>query len=89
MFAVVMRIAILMAVLTAIYISLNWYLRWDRTRQLDDEYAAGDDRALTREDFIAKGMSDFDRSWQRKLLWGVYIIPILIALGIALLAETG
>jgi hypothetical protein len=34
MFPVVMRFAILMAVLSAIYIGLGWYMRWERTRRL-------------------------------------------------------
>ena len=41
MFPVVLRFAILMAVLSAIYIGLGWYMRWDRTRRLEDEHASG------------------------------------------------
>lgn len=86
MFAVVMRFAILMGVLTAIYIALGWYMRWDRARRLEDEHASGKGSALTREDFVAKGLAEYDRSWERKLLLGIFILPILIALGLAFVA---
>ncbi len=89
MFAVVFRFAMLMAVLTAIYIALGWYMRWDRTRRLEDEHASGLGSALTREDYIAKGLARYDRSWARKLLIGIYLIPILIALILALVANYG
>ena len=87
MFPVVMRFAILMAVLTGIYIALGWYMRWDRARRLESEHAAGQGNALTREDYVAKGLAEYDRSWERKLLLGVFIVPMVIALGLALLAD--
>ncbi len=89
MFPVVMRFAILMAVLSAIYIGLGWYMRWDRTRRLEDEHASGRGEALTREDYVAKGLAEYNRSWERKLLLGVFILPILAALGLALIANYG
>jgi hypothetical protein len=89
MFPVVMRFAILMAVLSAIYIGLGWYMRWERTRRLEDDFASGEGGGLTREDYIAKGMADYDRSWERKLLLGVFILPILVALALALVANYG
>ena len=89
MFPVVMRFAILIAVLSAIYIALGWYMRWDRTRRLEDEFASGEGGGLTREDYVAKGMADYDRSWERKLLLGVFILPILAALALALVANYG
>ncbi len=89
MFPVVMRFAILMAVLSAIYIGLGWYMRWDRTRRLEDEHSSGQGGALTREDYVAKGMVEYNRSWERKLLLGVFILPILAALGLVLVANYG
>ena len=89
MFPVVMRFAILIAVLSAIYVGLGWYMRWDRTRRLNDEHASGKGSALTREDYVAKGLVEYSRSWERKLLLGVFILPILAALGLALVANYG
>jgi hypothetical protein len=34
-------------------------------------------------------MADYDRSWERKLLLGVFILPILAALALALVANYG
>lgn len=89
MFPVVMRFAILMAVLTAIYVGLDWYMRWDRTRRLRDEHASGEGAALTREDYISKGLAEYDRSWERKLLLGIFVLPVLAAIGLALVANYG
>ncbi len=89
MFPVVTRFAILMAVLSAIYIALGWYMRWSLTRQLESEHASGEGAALTREDYVAKGLVEYERSWERKLLWGVFILPVLAMLGIALVANYG
>ena len=87
MFPVVMRFAILMAVLSAIYIGLGRYMRWSRTRQLESEHAGGRDAALSREDYVARGLARYDRSWERKLLLGVFVLPILAALSLALIAN--
>ena len=89
MFAVVLRFAILIGVLSAIYIGLDWYLRWDRTRRLESEHASGQGGALTREDYVAKGLSEYHRSWERKLLLGIFVLPILSALALALIADYG
>lgn len=88
MFPVLLRIAILMGVLSAIYMALGWYLRWDRARRLEAKHASGEGSALSREDFIAKGLADYDRSWERKLLPGIFILPIVIALTLALIVGT-
>lgn len=89
MFPVVMRFAILIGVLSAIYIALGWYMRWDRARRLDAEHASGESGSIKREEYIARGMLEFERSWERKLLYGVFLLPILAALVIALIANYG
>lgn len=89
MFAVLMRFVMLMGVLTGIYIALGWYMRWDRTRRLDAEHASGEGSALTREDYIAKGLAEYDRSWEKKLLVGIYVIPVAVVVLLALIANYG
>jgi hypothetical protein len=88
MFPVLLRIAVLMGVLSAIYMALGWYLRWDRARSLDARHSSGEGSALSREDFVAKGLAEYDRSWERKLLPGIFILPIIIALAFALIVGT-
>lgn len=87
MFPVLMRLAMFMAVLSVIYIALDWYLRWDLARRLEAEHASGEGKSLTREDYVAKGLAAYDRSWGRKLLLGIFVLPLLIALGLGLLAD--
>ena len=89
MFPVLMRLTILIGVLSAIYVALDWYMRWDRVRRLDAEHASGEGEALTREDYVAKGLAKYDRSWERKLLYGIFILPVLAALVLALIANYG
>ena len=64
-------------------------MRWDQTRRLNDDDGSGKGSALTREDYVAKGLVNYGRSWQRKLLLGIFILPILAALGLALVANYG
>ena len=82
-------VAILRVVLRRSCIALGWYMRWDRTRRLNDEHAGGQGGALTGEDYVAKGLAEYHRSWERKLLLGIFILPILAALGLALVANYG
>ena len=89
MFAVLMRVAVLMGVLAAIYIGLDWYMRRDRIRRLNEEHASGEGSALTREDYVTRGMARYDRSWERKLLLSVFVLPFLAALILALIANYG
>ncbi|HUS53616.1 MAG TPA: hypothetical protein VMY41_06375 [Thermohalobaculum sp.] len=89
MFPVVMRIVILVGVLSAIYMALGWYMRWSLARRLDAEHASGEGATLTREDFVAKGLAEYERSWERKLLYGIFALPFLSALLLALFANYG
>jgi hypothetical protein len=87
MVLVMMRLAVLLGILTAIYLGFDWYMRRDRIRRLNEEHAAGEGAALRREDYVMRGMARYDRSWERKLLLGVYILPILAALIRALIGN--
>ena len=89
MFPVVMRFAILIGVLSAIYIALDSYMRWDRERRLAAEHVSGVGGSSTREEYIAKGMAKYEQSWERKLLYGIFLLPIVVALLIALIANYG
>jgi hypothetical protein len=87
MFPAVLGLAIAIGMLTAIYIALGMYMRWDYARRLGDEYASGKGDALTREDYIAKGLAEYERSWERKLLYGVFVLPIIGAVLVAVFAN--
>lgn len=86
MYPVVLRLAILFGILGAIYIALSAYARYDARRRLQSEYAAGAGGGLSREDYVDKGMAVYERSWQKKLLYGVFIFPTAAVAVLGLLA---
>jgi len=62
-------------VLTIIYVALSLYSRSVRRgkleREWDEEGQSGD-----RDAFIEKGLQDYDGSLRRKLILGVYVVPV-------------
>lgn len=42
-------------------------------KEWDEEIQQGD-----RETFVEAGLRDYDGSLRRKLIWGVYIVPLTI-----------
>jgi len=87
MFLVVLRLLIVFAVLAAIYVALVAYMRWDRRKTLEEEHAAGAGGSLTREDYVSKGLARYERSWERKLLYGVFAIPVVVGMILIVLAQ--
>jgi len=63
-------------VLTVIYLSLSFYSRSVRREKLrrkwDEDIRRGD-----RDAYVRRGLKIYDRSLRRKLLWGVYIVPVV------------
>lgn len=89
MYAWILRILVVFAVLTAIYLALSAYQRWEENRRLEAEYDADPDQQEDRNTFIAKGMKEYDGSLKRNLLIGVYGLPIAVFIILYLLAEYG
>ncbi|MFU8882455.1 MAG: hypothetical protein ACNA7Q_08820 [Rhodobacterales bacterium] len=62
--------------LTVIYVSLSYYSRAVRRSKLrrkwDEDIQQGD-----RDAYVQRGLKIYDRSLRRKLLWGVYVVPIV------------
>jgi hypothetical protein len=84
MFAFARLIFMGFIVLTVIYVCLSFYSRavrrsklkaqWD-IEGLDAQNTRGD-----RDEYVQKGLEDYDGSVRRKLILGVYVIPtVLIA----------
>lgn len=66
-------------VLTVIYWTVLVYARSVRRERLEKEYDEGSldgDVRGQRDDYIEKGMADYEHGLKRKLLWLVYILPI-------------
>ena len=89
MLAVVLRISLFLLALVAIHLALDWYLRRDRLRRLERDHAAGFGGRLSREDYVARGLAAYERSWGRRMLAMIYVVPVLVALGLYVLANYG
>lgn len=70
-------IVILFVALTIVYISLSFYSRARRREKLEqewqDEGMEGDKRA-----FVQTGLQEYDGSLRRKLILGVYVVPVVV-----------
>jgi hypothetical protein len=69
-----------LAVLTALYVILSIWSRSVRREKLEEEWD-GEIRTGDRDAFIEEGLRAYDRSLRRKLILGVYVIPVLFVLG--------
>ena len=63
--------------LTVIYVALSLYSRSVRRAKLrqewEDEGMEGD-----KDDWVRAGLKDYDNSLRRKLILGVYVIPLAV-----------
>ena len=87
MFFWVFRLLILFAILTLVYVVLAQYSRWNRRKTLEAEYDASEIREGEREDYVADGMARYERSMSKRLLLGVFLIPLGIVAILLLLAN--
>ncbi|MBS0125781.1 hypothetical protein [Thetidibacter halocola] len=63
-------------VLTVVYVSLSLYSRAVRRDKLEakwDEHPEGD-----RDAFVQAGLKEYDHSLRRKLILGVYVVPMVL-----------
>jgi len=77
MFALGRLLVIGFLVLSVVYICLSLYSRSVRRdkleREWDEEIQQGD-----RETFVEAGLREYDGSLRRKLVLGVYIVPLTV-----------
>lgn len=64
-------------VLTAIYIYLSLRQRWRCKNALEDEFDAGGIEG-DRDEYVEQGLVEYKGSLRRKLILGVYVVPLLI-----------
>ena len=60
-------------------IGLSLFKRWEERRRLATEYDSlhpDDDSDDDRYDYVQRGMDLYNKSLRRKLLWGVYLVPL-------------
>lgn len=63
-------------VLTVIYFCLSLYSRSVRKGKLE-EWWDEEGRPGTKDAYIEAGLREYEGSLRRKLIWGVYVVPIL------------
>jgi uncharacterized membrane protein len=64
-------------VLTVIFVCLSFYSRAVRRGKLRKKWEDGP-RKVDRETFVRRGLERYDDSIRRKLIWGVYIVPVVL-----------
>jgi hypothetical protein len=74
----VMAGVILFLILLAVYLLLDRYLRWDTRRRMEARHRAGEGDALSREDFVERGLAEYERSNEKRLLLGIFILPFAV-----------
>ena len=75
--ALIRLFIIVIVVLSVIYISLSLYSRARCRDRLEAEWDAGG-IDTSREAYVKKGLTDYDGSLRRKLILGVYIVPLCL-----------
>lgn len=86
MVALARLLGIAFVVLTIVYVALSLYSRSKRRQKLE---RAWDEESLTgdREGYIQDGLDAYDASLRRKLILGVYIVPLGIVVVIVYLTN--
>ena len=87
MVLVTLRVLLVFGFLVLLYLALDAWLRRGRRRELEEEHAAGAAPQLTREDYVAKGLARYERSWEKRVLYGIFALPLVVGLILILIAQ--
>lgn len=69
---------VLLIALSVVYVVLSiWSRRMSRAK-LAARWDSKDVLTVDRETFIERGLQKYDRSFRRKLILGVYIVPLTL-----------
>ncbi|SEO74361.1 hypothetical protein SAMN04490248_11117 [Salinihabitans flavidus] len=86
MIALIRLVGVGFVVLTIIYVGLSVWSRRVRRRKLQERWDARRPTA-DREAFIRRGLERYDNSIRRKLILGVYVVPVLVVVTIIYLTN--
>ncbi|MGF1550950.1 MAG: hypothetical protein ACFBWO_00420 [Paracoccaceae bacterium] len=87
MFRAVIVLVAVMAVVYAVYVASDRYLRWDERRRLEERHARGEAGNVNREDYVQKGLAEYERSTEKRLLIGLFALPFVVIALLGLLAK--
>ena len=74
--------------LSVVYLSLAVYSRSVRREKLEDAWDAEQPDGITRADFVAKGVNDYNTGLRPKLLLLVYVVPAIFVAVVVYLTNT-
>jgi len=74
--------------LSVVYLSLAVYSRSVRREKLEDAWDAEKPDSITRADFVAKGVNDYNAGLRPKLLLLVYVVPAIFVAVVVYLTNT-
>jgi len=74
--------------LSVIYLCLAWYSRSLRREKLENEWDEEKPEGVSREDFVSKGVAEYNAGLRPKLLALVYVVPTIIVAVIIYVTNT-
>ena len=77
MLALARLVVVGFVVLTVIYVCLSFYSRAVRKGKLRQKWQDGPQK-VDRETFVQRGLEKYDGSIRRKLILGVYVVPVVV-----------
>lgn len=77
MFALARLIVMGFIFLTVVYVCLSFYSRSVRRSKLRKKWYEGK-QLVDRDTFVQRGLERYDGSIRRKLILGVYIVPVVV-----------
>ncbi len=82
------NIVIIFAILSAVYAVLSVTANVRERQKLRSEYHK-QETVESQQDFVERGLRQYNRSIRPKMLLGIYFIPLAIFAGLAWLAQYG
>lgn len=68
-------------ILSVIYVVVSFWSRATRRRKLEREWEATG-RPGDKETYLTEGMAQYDRSFRRKLIVLIYVVPVVVVAAI-------
>ncbi len=78
----VRNIVIIFLLLSAVFAVMSFLSRLKQRDRLNADFERSD-KLLDKEEYIAKGLQKYNRSYRPKLIFSVYLVP-LVVIGILL-----
>lgn len=63
--------------LSVVFVCLSFYSRAVRKGKLRAEWEAGP-KDVDEDTFLDQGLKEYEGSLRRKLIWGVYVVPMVV-----------